>query len=49
MDDVLDGDENSLVARYALKCCSDWAGVMDRSGLGKEFLGVGKVSFQISS
>ena len=49
IDGVLDGDDKSLDARYALNCCSDSAGVIDRSGLRVEFLEVGNVSFHISS
>ena len=49
IDGVSDGDDKSLVARYALNCCSDSAGVIDLSGLLIEFFEVGKVSFHISS
>ena len=49
IEGVPDDDDNNLDARYALKFCSDSAGVMDRSGLGIECFDVGKVSFQISS
>ena len=49
MEGEFDGDESNFEARYALNWCSDSAGVMDRSGLDKEFFEVGRVSFHISS